>query len=137
MIVVDASVWVSVFLVEDIHHVASRAWLANATRSTEILVVPAILPAEVSGAIARRVGQPSLGRQAVEQIMRFPTLRLVAVDQRLGRLAADLAADHQLRGADALYVAVAQRLGASLVTWDREQLARAPKSIKAHSPGDV
>ena len=40
----------------------------------------------------------------------------------------------RLRGADATYVAVAQRLDLPLITWDREQLERASRLITVRSP---
>ena len=49
-------------------------------------------------------------------------------------LAAQLAADHALRGADAVYVATVLRLGLPLVTLDGEQLHRAQAVISAISP---
>jgi len=52
----------------------------------------------------------------------------------LGGLAAQLAADHALRGADAVYVAAALRLGLPLVTLDGEQLQRAEAVISTLSP---
>jgi predicted nucleic acid-binding protein len=134
MIVVDASVWVSLFVANDSHHSASRSWLAGAVKARELIVAPISLLAEVSGAIARRTGQPELGRKAVEHMMHLPALRLVAVDNRLGRLAASTAADCQLRGADALYVAVAQRLNSPLITWDKEQLTRAAALVVTYTP---
>jgi predicted nucleic acid-binding protein len=137
MIVVDASVWISLFVANDSHHSASRSWLAGAVTARELIVAPISLLAEVSGTIARRTGQPELGRQAVEHMMRLPALRLVAVDNRLGGLAESTAADCQLRGADALYVAVAQRLNSPLITWDKEQLTRAATVVVTRTPDDA
>ena len=49
--------------------------------------------------------------------------------------AAQVAVDLHLRGADAVYVATAQRLSVPLVTWDREQLDRSSVVIEAYEPG--
>jgi predicted nucleic acid-binding protein len=59
------------------------------------------------------------------------------VDASLARLSADLAAQLQLGGADALYVALAQRLGIPLITWDREQLQRGLAAVTALTPDDA
>jgi predicted nucleic acid-binding protein len=91
---------------------------------------------EVAGAIARRTGKPELAHQAVKRLLNIPSLRLVASDQQLGTAAARLAADLRLRGADAMYVAVAYRLNIPLVTWDREQLERTQNFIVAYTPED-
>lgn len=135
MRVVDASVWVSLLVPQDVHHAPSRDWLQQYTARGGVLVEPALLLAEVAGAIARRTGQPELGRRSVAQVLAFPTLRLAAVDRQLGQMAASLAAAHQLRGADAIYVALAHQLTIPLVTWDAEQIARGQSVIQAGMPG--
>jgi predicted nucleic acid-binding protein len=134
MRVVDASVWVSLFVPQDAHHAASRRWLQSYSAGGGILVEPAILLAEVGGAIARRTGQAALGRRAISQVLAFPTLRLTAVGRQLGLAAAHLAADHHLRGADAIYAALAQQLGIPLITWDSEQIARTHAILQAETP---
>ena len=69
------------------------------------------------------LGGPSWRRKQylLEQL---PNSRLVAIDPHLARHAALLAGEHRLRGSDSFYVALAQQLGFSLVTWDREQAER-------------
>ncbi|NPA91741.1 MAG: type II toxin-antitoxin system VapC family toxin [Chloroflexi bacterium] len=133
--VVDASVWVSALVPQDVHHTRSREWLEERLREGVLLVAPVILLAEVAGAIARRTGDPSLGERATEMILSLPTLRLVPVDDRVGGEAARLAARLRLRGADALYVAVASLLGVPLITWDREQQERCQTVVRTSSPG--
>jgi len=134
MIVVDASVWVSRLVPQDIHHAASRRWLERHVADGQLLSAPMFLLSEVAGAISRRTGEPALARQAVERLMRFPALRLVSVDHRLGKEAARLAADFRLRGADAVYVALARILNVPLVTWDDEQMTRGREVIQAQLP---
>ena len=132
--VVDASVWVSRLVASDINHTASHKWLEAHVAGGGLMVVPVIVLAEVGGAISRRSGQPRLGRQAIESLLRLRALRLVAVNRALGEAAAHLAADLALRGADVTYVALAQQLSLPLVTWDSEQLARAAKIVVAYTP---
>ncbi len=131
MRVVDASVWVSRLVPQDVHHPASRRWLET---HADLLIAPILLLAEVAGAIARRAGSPELGRQAMESLAQLPNLRLVPLDPRLGLETARLAADLQLRGADAAYVAVAHHLHIPLVTWDQEQADRAGSLIAVYTP---
>lgn len=134
MSVVDASVWVSRFMPDDTFHEVSRAWITWMVTSGEPLVAPIILLAEVAGAIARRTGDRKLGYQSVQQIRQVPTLQIIALDESLGDYAAQLASDLQIRGLDATYVAVAQRLDIPLVTWDQEQLDRARTAVSAYTP---
>jgi predicted nucleic acid-binding protein len=74
------------------------------------------------------------GRRAVADIIGDPAFRIVPIDQALAEAAARHAADLFLRGADAVYVALAERLGVPLITWDNEQLARAAAVIDARVP---
>lgn len=134
MIVSDASVWISHLIAQEIHHAASRKWLTTMVSNNNIIVAPALLLAEVGGAIARRTGDEKLGHQAVNHILSTPNLRLVYTDSNLGMAAARLAAEQRMRGADALYVAVANQLKIPLVSWDQEQIGRASSVVVAYTP---
>lgn len=136
MIVPDASVWVSHLTPQEVYHATSRRWFREVINAGRIIAAPALLLAEVAGAIARRTGDTELGDKAVAHILSTPNLRLVYTDRELSLLAARLATQHLLRGADALYVAVAYRLEIPLVSWDQEQLARAPDQVTAYTPAE-
>ena len=133
-VVVDASVWVSRLVEGDVHHARCREWLDNQEVCGGLLVAPALMLAEVAGAISRRTRRPGLARQAVRGLQAIPQLRLVSVDPALADLAAALAGEHALRGADALYVATASQLRLPLVTLDDEQLSRAKSIVTTSSP---
>jgi predicted nucleic acid-binding protein len=132
--VVDATVVVSRLVTHDAHHAASRAWLARHVAAGGLLIAPALLLAEVAGAVARRTGAPRLAQRAVETVLGLPALRLVPVDDVLARTAADLAGRLRLRGADAVYIAAAAALQLPLVTWDLEQRERAARVIEVLAP---
>ena len=57
---------------------------------------------------------------------------VVPLTATMARQAAEFAARHRLRGADAVYVTVARRYAAALVSRDREQLAGA--GVPCHTP---
>jgi predicted nucleic acid-binding protein len=132
--VVDASVWVSRLLAQDVHYAESRQWLERQVSDREIIIGPMSMLAEIAGAVARRAGNPQLGRRAIDTVLAVPAVRLVDIDRDLGTLAYRLAADGRLRGADALYVAVASRLSIALVSWDQEQIQRASRFIATATP---
>lgn len=134
MTVTDASLWVSRYLAVDAFHAASRAWLERAIEEGVTLIAPASMPAEMAGAIARRTGSSQLGYQVAQQIQRLPSMQLVAIDADLGDFAAEVASTYRLRGGDALYVAVAHRMQASLTSWDREQIERVAGFVNASTP---
>ena len=134
MSVVDASVWVSVFLPQDAHHRTARRWLEDRVASGATIVLPVLLLSEVGGAIARQTRSPETAAEALKVIESVPGLRIVPVDHRLGRASADLAVRLRLRGADAVYVAVAAHLKIPLVTLDAEQRERAKDLIEVRTP---
>jgi len=124
-VVVDASLWVARLVPQDTFHKASKNWMESMASQATVLLSPTLLLAEVAGAITRRTALPELALRAVEALQLLPDLRLVEMDQSLVQQAAQLAARHALRSADALYVAVAAQLGIPLVTLDADQRARA------------
>ena len=100
------------------------------------IFVPTLLFPEVSAALARN---PSTYRQAVafiKGLQQLPFFRPVTLDERLANNAAEIAIEYKLRGADSVYVAVAARYSAILVTRDKEQLQR-PTNITTMTPEQV
>ena len=132
--VIDASVWVSRLVASDVNHNASRVWLEKFAAEEDQFVAPTLVLAEISGSVARRAEDARSGHEAVKLVLRLPSLRLINVDRSLSELAAQLAADYMLRGADAIYVAVAKQLDIPLVTLDEEQFKRASKIIQTVKP---
>jgi predicted nucleic acid-binding protein len=129
LIVVDASVWVSRFVIGDVAHTRVRRWLEGQRAAGNELLSPSLLLPEVAGAITRRT-TPALGSEALQVLEDLPGLRLVEMDAALIGSAAILAAELGLRGADSVYVAVAQVLGLPLATLDRDQRDRAGRLVE-------
>jgi predicted nucleic acid-binding protein len=134
MIILDSSVWVSVLLSQDSHHLTSIRWFENESDAGQTFVVPGIFLAEIAGATSRRTGLPGLAQQAVTQIGETDRFDVREIDEGIAMLAAEFAAVLSLRGADAIYVALANQLAMPLVTWDREILQRAASVIEVSSP---
>jgi predicted nucleic acid-binding protein len=132
--VVDASVWISSLSPGEVGHLPSRRWLTAHLGTGGQVIAPALLLVEVAGAVARRSGDALLGELAMNAVLILPALYLIELDGRLSMHAARLAADLRLRGADAVYVALAHQLGIPLITWDREQLTRAAARIAVQTP---
>lgn len=137
MYVVDASVWVSRFLPNDGYHMLSLRWLEERGTAGEMLVAPTLLLVEVAGAVARRTGSSQVGGNAVQLMQHLPNSRLVPMNAQLVRLSIQRAAEGRLRGADALYVALAHRLSLPLVTWDRQQRAQDGHGISVLTPQEA
>ena len=133
----DASVFVNAFRPHEDGSDASRRLLAALVEREIPTIEPAILPAEVAGVWARGTGLVRAAREFAASLFALPWLQIAPTTTVVARLAADLAALHRLRGADAFYVATAQRHGALLVTRDREQLHRAAAAVHVCMPEEA
>jgi predicted nucleic acid-binding protein len=99
-----------------------------------VIVAPTLLLVEVAGAIARRTGDAARTERIIRLTRSLSGLRWVSLTAGLGDRAAKLATELRLRGADAIYVALADRLDIPLVTWNGEQLSRANPRIRVSTP---
>jgi predicted nucleic acid-binding protein len=132
--VLDASIVVSRLVPHDVHHESTRTWLAAHVAGGGMLIAPTLLLAELAGAVARRTANARLARRAVAAVLQLPGLRLVSLDETLARRAATLAGQLRVRGADAVYIAVAAALNLPLATWDFEQRDRAARIVTVFVP---
>lgn len=124
MAVLDASVQIALVNRADPHREAALRWYRSAIAKAEPLHAPWIIVAEVGSGIRRGLGDRELAGQAVQSLIADGMVQLVPVDADLAARAAAIAIDHGIRGCDALYVALAQALGESLVTFDQQQYTR-------------
>lgn len=134
---VDASVFLNAFNPYEEGHDTSHALLARFAEQAIPVIVPNLLRIEVAAAVARGRGDADLARRFAASLLCLPHLVAVPLDDRLAATAAGLAADRQLRGADAVYGAVALRFGSGLVTRDREQRDRLAAVIPTFLPSEV
>jgi len=129
LIVLDASLWVSRLVSQGVFHEKVKSWMESQQEIMVDFVSPSLLLAEVAGAISRRTNSSDLGRRALDTLVSLPRLRLVEMDSDLMRLAAQLAGDLGLRGADSTYAAVALHLDLPLATLDEDQKKRASQMV--------
>lgn len=132
--IVDASVWVASILDKDAHHRASLAFLHRFVKDQRIATVPLLVWAEISGAVARRTGDTARGMKVAELIASKIWVRGVPLDVALANESMRLAARLRLRGADAVYVAVATMCRETLITLDAEMLERTRGVVEAFTP---
>jgi predicted nucleic acid-binding protein len=134
--VIDANVYVSALVPPDVYHAASYDFLAVRTATGDPIFCPTLAVVETAAAIARPTGNETLARLAANRLESLTGVRIVSLDLVLAGRAADLAVSHRLRGADAVYVAVAEEFGARLITWDYELLERGAAAVPTLTPAD-
>ena len=134
MAVIDASVYIALVNAHEREHSSSWAWFEQAQATQEPVAAPVILLTEVSAALSRGVENPALARQVVQQLLHSRVIELRPVTTVLAQQAATIAADHRIRGCDAVYVALAEQLGDHLVTLDQQQLERGAAVVTVHKP---
>ena len=132
--IVDASVWVARFLPDDRHHDIAMACITTLLERESRLVIPVLAWPEVAGAIARRTGVAENGHDAVGIIRGLRLIESIPMDPSLAHEAAQLAGTRRLRGADAVYVALAVTHRMPLITLDAEMLERARGVAEAFTP---
>lgn len=137
MYTIDASVHVSALNPTEAGSADSQAFLAQVQRQRVPLFCPTLLLVEVAAAIACVLDDIGRAVALAMELRGWPNQILVSLDEPLADRAADLAATARLRGADAVYAAVAQQYGTVLVTLDRQQLERLPPVVKTARPADV
>ncbi len=134
---IDASVFVNAFNPQEEGHEASFALLASIQEMSDPIIVPTLLVPEVAAAIARATGDATGAVGYARSAAALPHLALAPLGPAMGRQAAELAAAHRLRAADAVYVAVARRYGTSLVSRDEEQRARGSNVVACRTPEEA
>ncbi len=134
---VDAGVFLNAFNPYEPGHADSHRLVARMQAEAVPIIVPTLLLPEVAAAISRGRGDAGLARQFAAALGRLPHLVLVPLDIALAQQAAAVAADHVLRGSDAVYVALALRFGCTLVTLDHEQRQRVAGLLPACGPAEA
>lgn len=134
---VDASVFINAFNPAEAGHAESHRLLAHLRDQAIPIIAPTLVLPEVSAAVRRGRGDESLARRFVAALSRLPHLVLVPLDQSLAQQASDVAAQHSLRGSDAVYTAVALRFGSTLITLDREQHDRVSSALVTRTPSEA
>ncbi len=99
--------------------------------------VPEIALAEVASGLARGSGDPSVALRATRLLRAQSGLRFAVIDAELSDRAARIASEHLVRGCDAIYLGLAERLALPLVTLDRQQRDRSPEHLRVWTPAET
>jgi len=132
--IIDASVYIALVNAHETHHASSWAWFQHAQTTQEHLSAPVILLAEVAAGLSRGVGNPALAHQVIQHLLRSNIIHLLPITPKLATRAAAIAADYQIRGCDAIYIALAEQSGDYLITLDQQQFERGAAVITTRKP---
>jgi predicted nucleic acid-binding protein len=134
--VLDASVWVAALINKEQHHAESVELLGRLVQDRRTAFAPILVLAEVAGAVARQTRDSARAETGLRFMRAQNWLSIHPFTESQGETAAAIAAQYFLRGADAVYVALARQLGTPLVTWDKELLERAAAVVPTFTPAD-
>ena len=134
MAVIDASVYIALVNAHESDHGSSWAWFEQAKTAQEPVIAPVVLLAEVAAALSRGIGDTALAHRVVGQLLHSSVVELIPVTAALGKRAAAIAADHRIRGCDAVYAALAEQSNDHLVTLDEQQLERGAAVVTVRRP---
>lgn len=137
MFTIDASVYINALNPNEAGSAESQTFLARVHQRGVTVFSPTLLLVELAATIARVFNDTQRGIAYAQSVQRLPGHVWLALDPGLAVTALTLAAQHRLRGADAIYTAVAQQTGAVLVTLDHQQLTRLPQSVRAITPAEA
>jgi predicted nucleic acid-binding protein len=132
--IVDASVWVNGFDQKENGHEISQRFLKLLGEQMIAVTVPTLVLAVVAAAISRSRQQPVQAAAFAIAMSKLPNLTFRSLDMALADQALRLAAQYGLRGADAVYAAVALETGYTLVSLDNEHLTRLQDVVTVQTP---
>lgn len=99
--------------------------------------MPTLLLPEIASAVARASDDSGASLEYATATAALPHLMLVSLSPAMARQASQLASTHRLRGADAVYVAVARRYATTLVSRDEEQRTRTAGAVPCFTPEEA
>ncbi|WP_299030285.1 type II toxin-antitoxin system VapC family toxin [uncultured Thermanaerothrix sp.] len=136
-VTVDASVWLNAFQPGEENSQDSLAFLEKIRQTREPMISPTLLLPELAAVLARGGEKSENVVRFVQSVKDLPHQVFISLDETTAQVAVELAGRCKLRGADAVYGAVALRFGSVLVTRDREQLERLKGVIQVNLPKEM
>lgn len=134
---IDASVFVNAFSPTEASSEKSWRFLTAILKTGLPIYVPTLMLVEVVASLSRKQNNTNMALNWMSEIQQVRQIVFINLDTSLAQEAAEIAARYRLRGSDAVYVAVARRFGATLVTLDAEQRERAAAVVPVHWPDEA
>ncbi len=136
MYTLDASVWVNACDQREPGHAISRQLITLLRERAIAVILPTLALPEIAGSVSRTRTQ-AFGAAYVRSVVAQQNVEFVNLSAALARQAMLLAAAQRLRGADAVYAALARRRNTTLVSRDAEHLTRLTAIIVVQTPEQV
>jgi predicted nucleic acid-binding protein len=134
MYTIDANVFVAATFKTEVHYTPSREFLHQIRKQRIHVLCPTLIAPECVAAIARVTGDEMLAETLAMLIDSLTGIYILPVTANLAQRASIIARTYRLRGADSVYVAVAEMYATTLITWDAEMLQRSPAIVTASTP---
>lgn len=123
MKVIDSCVFVSAFCNTDPNHENGKKILEEIIDGKIEAIIPTIAMPEVCGVIRRVTGSVEMANEVkkeLEDLINSGLLKIEELTKRRMKEASDIAIRLGVKGADAIFISLAQELNAELVTFDNE-----------------
>jgi predicted nucleic acid-binding protein len=133
-VTLDASVFVNALSPDEDGSDKSAEFISQLKQAGAALIQPTLFIPEVVASIARKQDSTKIALEILHELKKISKLTLVDLDDDFADYASEIAAEHRLRGSDAVYAAVSLRFGTELITLDKEQLDRLPKILTVRRP---
>ncbi len=137
MFTIDASVHINALSPTETGSSESQLFLERVSHHPWPVFSPTLLLVEVAAAIARVLDDTEQGQTVAQAVRGLPGQMWISLDETLADEAVRLASEYRLRGADAVYAAVAQRYETTLITLDRQQLERLRPALPVLTPAQA
>ncbi len=136
MICIDASVFVARMRTVEVNYADSQLFIKEVEWRGLLVCAPVLVLPECASALARPTGDTAKGRRLTRFVQRFVGEQLIPLTLPAAICTAEIAAECRLRGADACYVATAEAMQATLVTWDAQMYERGSAVVSTATPAE-
>lgn len=128
--------WVSIDIPTDSNHTVATAWVNGHLQAGGYFREPTWFIAEVAAAVSRQIStQAALAATALlVRLRQDRKMRFVPMSVALMQDTVHISTTYRIRAVDAVYVALARRLGIPLVSFDKDHLTRASGVITVIKP---
>lgn len=134
MFCIDASVIICAASPKEPYFSKCKDFLTQIRERDVKVFLPEIIIPEITSGLFRATGDSIVAYELALSFRNVPNFSFVTVDRKLADLASWVICKTGLRGADAIYVALASDYNLELITLDKEQLEKSKKLVKVRKP---